>query len=483
MPVSLFAVVAMVAGLLVACASPGAYTCAIEADCTSGGAAGFCEPDGRCSVADGDCPSGRRYGDSAGALAGACVGGGGDIDAGIDTPPPYVELCAPRGAVPATDACVAMVCQQRPSCCAVGWDEGCAQAAEVKCGRHCSGYLAAAIHAHAQVGSFDGVSYAPHDVFGNQYWVYDLEWGHIGGDDRADLAAARQPAGNDSGLVIRATIGLTSGVLATRDVPLTGDRVGAVDQVEWADIDGDGDLDVLVFGASGLFVAENEGASFAVHRLTSESTWGAVTLDVDGAPPLELLVAFNPTMALDDERLVLHRLAGVDDFTLDGGAQIGTEFPDNLTRCQIQPGRAHVVAGSGVYPPTTSGVGARVPLPNGGGPVGCGDVDGDGWDDLVVGDGGEPVEVYLSRGGFQSTAAFTSTASYITRHIELGDVDGDGRLDIIVNDAYAPDRAFGYLRNTTQGGTVSFEEAMIPDWDPNNTNQRFDLGPTPAAAP
>lgn len=473
----------MVAGLLVACASPGAYTCAIEADCTAGGAAGFCEPDGRCSVADGDCPSGRRYGDSAGAQAGTCVGSGGDIDAGIDTPPPYVELCAPRGAVPATDACVAMVCQQRPSCCAVGWDEGCAQAAEVKCGRHCSGYLAAAIHAHAQVGPFDGVSYAPQDVFGNQFWVHDLEWGHIGGDDRADLAAAREPAGADSGLVIRATIGLTGGVLATSDVPLTGDRVGAVDQVEWADIDGDGDLDVLVFGASGLFVAENEGTSFAVHRLTSEVTWGAVTLDVDGVPPLELLVAFNPTMALDDERLVLHRLAGVDDFTLDGGAQVGTEFPDNLTRCQIQPGRAHVVAGSGVYPPTTGGVGARVPLPNGGGPVGCGDIDGDGWDDLVVGDGGEPVEVYLSRGGFQSTAAFTSTASYITRHIELGDVDGDGRLDIIVNDAYAPDRAFGFLRNTTQGGTVSFEEAMIPDWDPNNTNQRFDLGPTPAAAP
>ncbi|MBZ0237189.1 MAG: VCBS repeat-containing protein, partial [Deltaproteobacteria bacterium] len=297
------------------------------------------------------------------------------------------------------------------------------------------------------------------------------------------LAAARQPAGADSGLVIRATIGLTGGVLATSDVPLTGDAVGQVDQVEWADVDGDGDLDVLVFGASGLFVAENEGASFAVHRLTSEPTAGAVTLDVDGAPPLELLVAFNPTPALDDERLVLHHLAGVDDFTLDSGAHVGSEFPDNLTRCQLQPGRAHIVAGTGTYPPTTGGVGARVPLPGGGGPAGCGDVDGDGWDDLVVGDGDAPIEVFLSRGGFQSTAAFTSITRYIARHIELGDVDGDGRLDIVVNDAYSPDQTFGYLRNTTQGNTISFEEAVIPDWDTANTNQRFDLGPTPAAAP
>ncbi|KAB2897710.1 MAG: hypothetical protein F9K40_12440, partial [Kofleriaceae bacterium] len=70
MPAPILAAVAIIAGLFVACARPGAYTCAIDADCTAGGVAGFCEPDGRCSVADGNCPSGRRYGDSAGAQAG-----------------------------------------------------------------------------------------------------------------------------------------------------------------------------------------------------------------------------------------------------------------------------------------------------------------------------------------------------------------------------------------------------------------------------
>lgn len=481
-------VLSVLAGL--GCGSrPGAYVCSTDPDCAVAGGTGYCEADGRCSVADATCPGGRRYGDSAGALAGTCVGDEVDAASG-DAPPDGLapdaspdavavdpRLCAPAPAADASEPCAAIVCAQRPGCCTTGWDEGCVRAAEVHCGRHCSQLLATAIHARAMVGAFDGTTFSPRELFGNPFWVYDLRWGHANGDARADLAAARQPQGAASGLLIRTTTGLTGGQLTVDEVPLTGDLVGQVDRIEWADVDGDGDLDVVVAGITGLFIARNEGASFAVTRLTSETVAGVVTVDVDGVPPLELLVAFNPTPALGDERTVLHRLTSTTDFTLDGGTVLGAEFPHNPTRCQLQPGRPHVASSYGVYAPTAGGLTAR--SGPGFGAFACGDLDGDGWDDAVVAGYDAPIRVFLSRGGFETTAAWTSAVSYEGFEVELGDVDGDGKLDVVVNEASAPDRPFTFLHNTSSGGTINFEERVISDWDPANTNHRFDLGPAP----
>jgi hypothetical protein len=72
-------VLAGIAGLGVGlgCALPSAFACRFDSDCANAGAAGTCEADGWCSFPDGDCESGRRYGDHAGdGLGGACVGPG-----------------------------------------------------------------------------------------------------------------------------------------------------------------------------------------------------------------------------------------------------------------------------------------------------------------------------------------------------------------------------------------------------------------------
>ncbi|MEA2699211.1 MAG: hypothetical protein QOI66_3482, partial [Myxococcales bacterium] len=54
------------------CLGPGDFICHTADDC---GAAGFCEANGRCSLADTVCPSGRRYRQHAGAtLSDQCVG-------------------------------------------------------------------------------------------------------------------------------------------------------------------------------------------------------------------------------------------------------------------------------------------------------------------------------------------------------------------------------------------------------------------------
>jgi cysteine-rich repeat protein len=65
---------AILLSLLAGCVTPaGAFECSTSDECSGG----TCEPDGLCSFADAACPSGRRYGESAGGKAGTCVDGGG----------------------------------------------------------------------------------------------------------------------------------------------------------------------------------------------------------------------------------------------------------------------------------------------------------------------------------------------------------------------------------------------------------------------
>jgi hypothetical protein len=67
------AVLAVIALALVAC-DPMTFVCAEDSECVGpGGVAGTCEATRRCSFPDDACPSGARYGDLGGDLAGACT--------------------------------------------------------------------------------------------------------------------------------------------------------------------------------------------------------------------------------------------------------------------------------------------------------------------------------------------------------------------------------------------------------------------------
>ena len=63
----------LVTAVVAGCGTPS-FHCLDASDCKDGGAMGTCEPNGFCSFPDDYCPSGRRYGEHAGAgLANACV--------------------------------------------------------------------------------------------------------------------------------------------------------------------------------------------------------------------------------------------------------------------------------------------------------------------------------------------------------------------------------------------------------------------------
>src|SRR6185295_16950381 len=63
----------------------GAFVCTSDVQC---GAAGACEATHLCSRPNGECPSGRSYGDLAGDQSGHCVSGGSDPPVDASESPP-----------------------------------------------------------------------------------------------------------------------------------------------------------------------------------------------------------------------------------------------------------------------------------------------------------------------------------------------------------------------------------------------------------
>ena len=73
---------AMLFVMLAGCVRPAAFACDDDGQCTRGSERGTCEINGRCSFADADCESGRRFGELSGEQGGECVGE--TSDAGVD---------------------------------------------------------------------------------------------------------------------------------------------------------------------------------------------------------------------------------------------------------------------------------------------------------------------------------------------------------------------------------------------------------------
>lgn len=93
---------------LSACFPSQSYTCVDDEACVSSDDAGTCEASGFCSFPDGDCGTGRRYGDFAGdGLAGLCVGeGGSSTSMAHTTQPPSTTVTSDTSESSGTSAAV-----------------------------------------------------------------------------------------------------------------------------------------------------------------------------------------------------------------------------------------------------------------------------------------------------------------------------------------------------------------------------------------
>jgi hypothetical protein len=239
---------------------------------------------------------------------------------------------------------------------------------------------------------------------------YDGDFGDYDGDGRIDRAVISRygllwNAGD--GVMIPVSTQRRNDIRPNSTPSLTGYLFGdevsiGNDAVQWVDLDGDGDLDV-VQGGNGepLVVQQNRGGRFAEWARLSGSAVQIVTTDLERDGDADLVVA-------------CWFASGPDDFSL-----FVNDGRGNLTESAATRGVAY--AGQQIIG------------------VASGDVDRDGDFDLVLLSRAANELWVLSNDGTgnfsRRTTAVPGTirgTSGFSQGLNLGDVDGDGDLDVVI---------------------------------------------------
>ena len=274
----------------------------------------------------------------------------------------------------------------------------------------------------------------------------DADWGDFDDDGDLDLAINGRVGGSPTTEIYENVGG---GTFAAIGAGMTGTQRGSV---EWGDVDDDGDLDLLVTGEDGTFdgvtrLYENAGGGvfLPVDEGMIDVWWGFGRFaDIDGDGDLDVLLsglegffidavglyrnnsgAFIPIAApFPPGRLGDADFADVDD---DGDLDLLLSSWDGFPQTEIWINSdglgSFVAAGAGI-----AGLWQ--------GDVEWGDLDNDGRVDFVVtglaDSGGTVGDAFRNLGGgvFES---FGPGFVAVEGSADLGDFDGDGFLDLVVN--------------------------------------------------
>jgi len=280
----------------------------------------------------------------------------------------------------------------------------------------------------------------------------EIMWGDINGDQWPDLVAVNGAWGSGYDVVYLNSDGNISTTADWRN-----DNSDQSNGMDLGDYDGDGDLDLVTSNYNGReCLYENQDGTLTTNPvwqsyLFDDGTMDAVFFDVDGDDDLDLFFACSGTTDSKDSNA--NRLY-LNEPQLEGGryAQLPdwTSSDEYWTTCartadMDNDGDMDIIASNGygsdhytvMYENTGTGLDRDFAWSIGGAswPYGCdvGDVDSDGWEDVVISCQGDYVYMVKNNEGTLANSFFWNSSDAVkTYYCALGDMDGDGLPDLAV---------------------------------------------------